>query len=219
MIEAGRVRVNGEGAAAGRRVDPARDRIEVDGETLRPEEPLVHLVLHKPPGYQTTRRDRHARRTVMELVEGVEEWVYPVGRLDADTEGLLLFTNDGELANRLIHPRYGVPKTYHATVEGAPDEPALEALRHGVELEDGITAPAEARLVETGEREAVVELTVHEGRKRQVRRMCAAVGHPVVRLVRVAFGTLELGELEIGRWRRLADEEVEALRAATGEGA
>jgi 23S rRNA pseudouridine2605 synthase len=174
----------------------------------------VVYALHKPAGVVSTARDTHGRPTVVELVPHPGR-LYPVGRLDADTTGLLLLTNDGELAHRLTHPSFEVEKAYHARVAGGPlDEAALRTLRTGVELEDGPTAPARARRL--GPQELV--LTLHEGRKRQVRRMCEAVGHPVTSLRRVRFGPLSLGELEPGQYRRLSAAEVRRLRAAADDG-
>ena len=192
--------------------DPARDVDEnsgvlVDGEPVAPEALEVH-VLNKPAGVVSTARDTHGRRTVTELVPSARR-LYPVGRLDAETTGLILLTNDGELANRLTHPRYGVPRTYLARVEGGPvPEHALRRLREGVELDDGLTAPAKARQIERG----VLEITLKEGRKRQVRRMCEAIGHPVTELTRIAFGPLRLKDLAPGQHRRLTAAEVERLR-------
>jgi 23S rRNA pseudouridine2605 synthase len=192
--------------------DPARDVDEtsgvlVDGEPVAPEALEVH-VLNKPAGAVSTARDTHGRRTVTELVPSARR-LYPVGRLDAETTGLILLTNDGELANRLTHPRYGVPRTYLARVEGGPvPEHALRRLREGVELDDGLTAPAKARQIERG----VLEITLKEGRKRQVRRMCEAIGHPVTELTRIAFGPLRLKDLAPGQHRRLTAAEVERLR-------
>jgi 23S rRNA pseudouridine2605 synthase len=193
-------------------LDPARDVDEssgvlVDGEAVAPESLEVH-VLNKPAGVVSTARDTHGRRTVTDLVPSGRR-LYPVGRLDAETTGLILLTNDGELANLLTHPRYGVPRTYLARVEGgAVPERALRALREGLELEDGTTAPAKARQIERG----VLELTIKEGRKRQVRRMCEAIGHPVTELTRIAFGPLRLTDLAPGQHRRLTAAEVERLR-------
>jgi 23S rRNA pseudouridine2605 synthase len=192
--------------------DPARDVDEssgvmVDGEPARPEQLEVH-VLHKPAGVVSTARDTHGRTTVTQLVPSGRR-LYPVGRLDADTTGLILLTNDGELANRLTHPRYGVPRTYLARVEGgAVAEHALRRLREGVELDDGPTAPAKVRQVERG----VLEITIKEGRKRQVRRMCDAIGHPVIELTRIAFGPQRLKDLAPGQHRRLTKAEIERLR-------
>ena len=194
--------------------DPARDVDEtsgviVDGEPVAPEALEVHM-LNKPAGVVSTARDTHGRRTVTELIPTARR-LYPVGRLDADTTGLILLTNDGELANRLTHPRYGVPRTYVARVEGGSvPEHKLRRLREGIELEDGLTAPAKVRQVERG----ALELTISEGRKRQVRRMCDAIGHPVKELTRIAFGPLRLTNLAPGQHRRLTQAEVERMRAA-----
>jgi len=183
--------------------------VEVDGAAVAPE-PREVWALNKPAGVVSTAQDTHGRPVVVDLVAS-ERRLYPVGRLDADTTGLILLTNDGELANTLTHPRYGVPRIYVARVAPAPvSERALRALREGVDLEDGRTSPAKVRQVDPG----VVELTIFEGRKRQVRRMCEAVGHPVVDLERVAFGPLLLGSLEPGASRRLSGAEVERLRKA-----
>ena len=206
LIKAGRVTVNGE---AGRlnTVVGARDRVEVDGQEVQRQR-LRYVLLHKPAGVVTTARDPQGRPTVVELVPG-EPRVVPVGRLDADTTGALLLTNDGPLAHRLAHPRYGVEKTYIAEVEGEPDEIALQRLRDGVELDDGRTAPARARRLGRGR----VELVLHEGRKHQVKRMLAAVGHPVTRLHRTGYAGLTLEGLEPGACRELEPSEIQQLRA------
>ena len=208
LIAAGRVRVNGEPGQLNTVVG-ARDRVEVDGREVARQR-LAYVLLHKPAGVVTTARDPQGRPTVVQLV-AQEPRVVPVGRLDADTTGALLLTNDGALSHRLAHPRYGVEKTYVAAVEGDPDEAALRQLREGVELEDGRTAPAGARRLGRGR----VELVLHEGRTHQVKRMLAAVGHPVVRLHRSAYAGLTLDGLEPGAWRELEASEVEQLRLAT----
>jgi 23S rRNA pseudouridine2605 synthase len=205
LIAAGRVRVNGEPGEL-HTVVGARDVVEVDGERVVPQQ-LAYVLLHKPAGVVTTAQDPHGRPTVVGLVSHSAR-VVPVGRLDADTTGALLLTNDGPLAHRLAHPRYGVPKVYEAEVDGEPGDEALRALREGVELEDGRTAPADARLLRSG----VVELTLHEGRKHQVKRMLEAVGHPVRRLHRSRYAGLGVDGLEPGEWRELTREEVAALR-------
>jgi len=207
VILAGRVRVNGEPGQLNTFVGAA-DRVEVDGREVAPQR-LAYVLLNKPAGVLTTARDPQRRRTVVELLP-LEPRVVPVGRLDADTTGALLLTNDGPLAHRLAHPRYGVEKTYEAEVEGDPDEAALKRLRDGVELEDGPTAPARVRRLGPGR----VELVLHEGRKHQVKRMLAAVGHPVVRLQRSGYAGLTVDGLEPGAWRRLEPVEVERLRDA-----
>ena len=209
LIRDGRVVVNGEPGELSTRVRSG-DVVEVDGTPVAAQA-LGHVLLHKPPGVVTTASDPHGRPTVVELVDHPAR-VVPVGRLDVDTTGALLLTNDGQLAHRLAHPRYGVAKVYEAEVEGEPDEEALEALRMGVELEDGTTAPAEARVLGTGDGSAVLELILHEGRKHQVKRMCAEVGHPVLRLHRSRYAGLELGDLAPGEWRELTPGEVKALR-------
>jgi 23S rRNA pseudouridine2605 synthase len=208
LIKAGRVRVNGEPAALNTPVG-GRDVVEVDGRRVRAQ-PLAYVLLHKPAGVVTTARDPQRRPTVVQLV-GHGSRVVPVGRLDVDTTGALLLTNDGELAHRLAHPRYGVEKTYVAHVEGDPDEAALRLLREGVELEDGRTAPALARRLGRGR----VELVLHEGRTHQVRRMLETVGYPVRRLHRPAYAGLTLDGVAPGEWRELSRAEVETLRAAT----
>ena len=206
LIKAGRVNVNGEPGQLNTVVG-AHDRVEVDGREVTRQR-LRYVLLHKPTGVVTTARDPHRRPTVVELVPDAPR-VVPVGRLDADTTGVLLLTNDGQLAHRLAHPRYGVEKTYVAEVEGDPDEDALQRLRDGVELDDSRTAPARARRLGPSR----VELVLHEGRKHQVKRMLAAVGHPVTRLHRSAYAGLTLVGLEPGRWRELEPHEVERLRA------
>jgi len=207
LIKAGRVRVNGETGQLNTFVERG-DRVEVDGTEVEPQR-LAYVLLHKPPATVTTARDPQRRPTVVELVD-LPERVVPVGRLDADTTGALLLTNDGALAHRLAHPRYGVEKVYEVHVEGEPDESALDQLRAGVELDDGVTAPALVRRLAP----ATLELTLHEGRNRQVRRMCEAVGHPVRRLHRSRYAGLTLEGLEPGRWRELEPFEIALLRSS-----
>jgi pseudouridine synthase len=208
LIRAGRVRVNGEVAGLATFVE-ARDRVEVDGRPVAPE-PLTYVLLHKPTGVVTTARDPHGRPTVVGLV-GHERRIVPVGRLDADTTGALLLTNDGPLAHRLMHPRYEVDKVYEAQVEGSPGEEALRRLREGVELEDGRSAPAKARVLRRSGDTSLVELRLHEGRKHQVKRMLEAVGHPVRRLHRSVYAGLTVDGLAPGEWRELTPEEVADL--------
>ncbi len=209
LIKAGRVTVNGEPGRLNTFVG-ARDRVELDGQPLELQ-PLAYVLLHKPAGVVTTARDPRRRPTVVGLVD-LPARVVPVGRLDADTTGALLLTNDGELAHRLAHPRYEVDKVYVAEVEGDPSPAALAQLERGVELDDGRTAPARARRLGRGR----VELTVHEGRKHQVKRMLEAVGHPVRRLHRPRYGPLGLDGLAPGEWRELTRAERELLRRAAG---
>jgi 23S rRNA pseudouridine2605 synthase len=205
LIKAGRVTVNGETGQLNTFVSKS-DRVEVDGEPVTAQQ-LAYVLLHKPEGIVTTARDPHGRPTVVDLVD-VPERVVPVGRLDVDTTGALLLTNDGPLAHKLAHPRYGVEKVYVADVEGRPDKRTLRALAEGVELEDGVTAPATVRCLAPSR----VELTLHEGRNRQVRRMLEAVGHPVLHLHRSVYAGLMLDALAPGEWRELEPHEVAALR-------
>ncbi|MDQ2966734.1 MAG: rRNA pseudouridine synthase [Actinomycetota bacterium] len=207
LIKAGRVRVNDKPGELNTYVHTG-DRVEVDGEPVTAQA-LKYLLLHKPPATVTTASDPQGRPTVVELVEEVPERVVPVGRLDADTTGALLLTNDGPLAHRLAHPRYGVEKVYEVEVEGEPDDEALKQLAEGVELEDGRTAPAGVRRVGPSK----LELTLHEGRKHQVKRMCEAVGHPVRRLHRSRYAGLTVEGLELGRWRELEPAEVRRLQS------
>jgi 23S rRNA pseudouridine2605 synthase len=213
LIRGGRVRVNGEPGELNTVVGE-HDVVEVDGQRVEPQ-PLHYVLLNKPPGVVTTAADPHGRPTVVDLVSH-EARVVPVGRLDVDTTGALLLTNDGELAHRLAHPRYGVAKVYDVDVGGSPSPEALAKLRAGVELEDGETAPAEARIIRRGTRVSRIELTLHEGRKHQVKRMCAAVGYPVQHLHRRRYAGLRLVGLDPGQWRELTPEEVAELRRAVG---
>ncbi|HEX5469382.1 MAG TPA: pseudouridine synthase [Gaiellaceae bacterium] len=210
LIRAGRVTVNGKAAGLATVVERG-DRVQVDGAEVVPE-PLVYVLLHKPSGVVATARDPQGRPTVVGLV-GHERRIVPVGRLDADTTGVLLLTNDGELANRLMHPRYEVDKVYEAEVEGTPSDSALARLEAGVELDDGATAPARARLLRSSGATSLVELQLHEGRKHQVKRMLEAVGHPVRRLHRSSYAGLGVQGLAPGEWRELSVVEVERLRA------
>lgn len=209
LIAGGRVTVNGEVAVLGRRVDVDRDLVAVDGVPVGVRPGLVYYLLNKPAGVVSTAKDTHGRRTVVDLVPS-EPRVYPVGRLDSMTEGLLLLTNDGELANRLTHPSHGVDKEYLVEVDRPLSERSISRLRAGVELDDGPTAPAKVSQPTPG----VVRITIHEGRNRQVRRMCAAVGHEVIRLVRVRIGPLRDAALAPGTWRELTAEEVIELSRA-----
>src|SRR5438270_7408133 len=219
LIAAGRVQVNGLTVTTqGSRVDPEHDKVSVDGKPVAAPARHVYILLHKPVGYITTARDPQGRPTVLDLLppELRRLRVYPVGRLDSDTSGLLLLTNDGDFALRLTHPRYSTEKHYQALVQGCPTEAALEALRRGVDIteDDGRvhrTAPARVRVLRRAGTNCWLALTIHEGRKRQVRRMLAAVGHRVLQLVRVGLGPLTLGELATGKWRYLSNEEVEGL--------
>ena len=214
LILAGKVQVNGETVTAlGTKADPDEDIITVAGKPIKHEK-KVYVMLNKPKGVITSASDPEGRKIVKDYLKGIEERVYPIGRLDYDTEGLLLLTNDGEFANLLSHPKYHVPKTYLATVKGVPHGSALDKLRAGIMLEDGMTAPAEVEYkdVDPDNKQAVITITIHEGRNRQVRRMFEAISHPVIRLKRVAFGELSLQNLKRGVYRHLTPDEINTLR-------
>jgi 23S rRNA pseudouridine2605 synthase len=218
LIAEGRVTVNGQTVREmGTKADLAVDDIRVDGRRIKSIERPRYLLLYKPAGYVTTRADPQRRPTVIDLVKGVREYVYPVGRLDYDTEGLLILTNDGDLAARLTHPRHGIERSYEAHLAGMPDQGALERLRTGIPLDGRRTQPADAVLLNAGrrDRDGVLRLTIREGRNRQVRRMCEAIGHPVRTLRRTRIGPLTDRHLRPGHWRELTEEEVARLRRAT----
>jgi len=220
LIASGRVRVNGVTITRqGVRIDPEHDTVLVDGKPVQAPPRHVYLLLHKPAGYVTTVRDPQGRPTVLDLLPAELRAlrVYPVGRLDIDTSGLLLLTNDGDFALRLTHPRYSTEKHYQAWVQGHPSESALARLSSGITIAEGngrsyTTAPARVQLLRHAGTDALLALTIHEGRKRQVRRMLAVVGHPALELTRVGVGTLELGDLPVGKWRYLTGEEVAVLQ-------
>ena len=215
LIAEGRVTVNGKTATVGQSVEPGQDVILLNGKPVRPEAP-VYILLNKPVGYITTSQDTHDRKTVLELLGPLGARVFPVGRLDLDAEGLLLLTNDGELSNRLMHPRYAIEKVYLVWVKGSVEDAAVRKLSTGVELDDGITGPAVAKVLRKGKRGSKLQLLLREGRKREIKRMCAAVGHPVERLKRIALAGLRLHGLPVGRWRHLEPREVEDLYQRTG---
>jgi 23S rRNA pseudouridine2605 synthase len=215
MIERGRIEVNGIRAELGRRVDVSKDEVKVDGSVVPLRQDLVHFLLNKPPGVVSTADDPEGRPTAVDIIE-TDVRVWPVGRLDIETEGAIILTNDGDLTLHLTHPRYGVPKTYLAEVQGSMAPKVARALARGVELDDGPTAPAEVTIVERGPSGSVVELVLKEGRNRQARRMLEAVGHPVRRLVRTAIGPLKLGRLKPGTYRKLSPLEVQQLYRGSG---
>jgi pseudouridine synthase len=226
LILQGRVEVNGETVRTlGTKADPASDTIKVDGRRLRFDVRPRYILLNKPKGVVSTRKDPERRRTVIDLLTGVREYVYPVGRLDYDSEGLLLLTSDGDLAARLTHPRHAVERVYQAIVAGAPAEDALEKLRRGVFLDGERTAPAEVHRATRGKgprsssrsEMTTLIITLREGRNRQVRRMCASIGHPVRKLTRVRMGPITLGDLRPGHWRDLTSAEVAKLRSVAGD--
>jgi len=212
LIRQGRVTVNDRIATLGSSVDHERDHITLDGVAVSLPKHYTYILLNKPAGYVTTARDEWGRPTVLDLVKDVPERIFPVGRLDRDTEGLILLTNDGDLANRLTHPRYALEKEYLALVHGRPSEKALNRLRRGVEVEGRPTAPAKVELVRQEDALTWLRITIHEGRKHQVRLMCQAVGHPVERLIRVRMGPLTVKGLKPGEHRPLKPEEVERLK-------
>jgi len=216
LITAGRVAVDGQVVTElWTKVEPENVTISVDGKpvSLHPEK--VYVLLNKPKGYTSTTQDPHAKRVIVDLVKDIDAPLYPVGRLDVDTEGLLILTNDGDFTYKMTHPSHQVPKTYRADVRGLVAEQTAHHLATGVVLDDGITAPARVRLigVNTLRETSVIELTIHEGRKRQIRRMLDTVGHPVIRLTRIKLGNLTVGNLRPGEWRFLKPEEVEELLA------
>jgi 23S rRNA pseudouridine2605 synthase len=216
LIADGRVSVNGETVRTmGVKADPAIDDVRVDGRRIKASERLRYILLNKPKGYITTRSDPQRRPTVIDLLRGVREYVYPVGRLDYDSEGLLLLMNDGDLAARLTHPRHGIERTYEARVAGMPDEHALGRLRSGIPLDGRRTMPATVVLVNERrrDRDGVLRITIREGRNRQVRRMCEAVGHPVRSLKRTRIGPIADRRLQPGQWRELTPQEVEKLKS------
>jgi 23S rRNA pseudouridine2605 synthase len=216
LIAAGRVRVNGETASLpGSKVDPEHDHVEVDGQPVALPERRVYWLLNKPAGYVSTVRDPQGRPTVVDLVNQ-DQRLYPVGRLDQDSEGLLLLTDDGELTQRVTHPSYEHEKEYEVLVEGRPSQSALQRLRAGVELKDGVTCAADVTVMRTDAGGTWLRFVIHEGRNRQVRRMCDAVGHPARRLIRVRMGPLTLGDLPAGQYRPLTAQERTQLRGAVG---
>lgn len=217
LIRQGRVTVNGETASLGRSVEPEQDRVELDGKPVQKEQRRTVILLYKPRGVVSTYSDPEGRRTVQDYFREIPERLYNVGRLDLNSEGLLLMTNDGALANRLTHPRYGVEKTYYAVCDGRLTASEAARLTNGVELEDGMTAPARVDAVRTTQRgDTSFLITIHEGRNRQIRRMLEAVGHRTLRLKRERFGPLSLGTLAPGEWRKLSDEEIKKLENALG---
>lgn len=214
LIAEGRVTVNGQVVRElGTKIDPARDHVKVDGRHLKPAPPQVFILLNKPKGYVSSLSDPEGRPTITDLLGGVGVRVFPVGRLDYDSEGLMLLTNQGALAQTLLHPRYHVPKTYLIKVKGVLNDEQIAELEQGVELEDGLTKPAVVRKVRKAEENSWLEVTIHEGRNHQVKRMLEHVGHPVLKLTRVRFGPLTLGDVSLGQYRYLTDREANALRA------
>lgn len=211
LIIEGRVIVNGKVATVGMKANPAKDHIKVDGRLLIKPEPKIYLMFNKPAGVVTSLSDPEGRHTVKDFLKGIKYRVFPVGRLDYDSEGLLLLTNDGDFSHRILHPSKKIPKTYVIKVKGIIDEDAIEKLRRGVRLEDGLTAPAKVKKIRQSENNSWVEITIYEGRKRQARRMLQKVGYPVIKLRRIAIGGLKLGDLKPGEIRRMTVEEVKKV--------
>ena len=222
MIAGGRVAVNGETVTElGSKADPEHDKITVDGKPISAAEEKVYILLYKPTGYTSTRSDPHAEKTVLELVKGIDAFLYPVGRLDVDTSGALILTNDGEFTKLLSHPSHEIEKTYIAVVRGRIKASDLTDLERGIELEDGMTAPARTRLIAASQQTctSTVEIVIHEGRKRQVRRMFAIIGHRVEKLTRTRIGNLDLKGVREGEWRRLTKREIGELKKLAVPGA
>lgn len=216
MILEGRVSLNGRIVRElGTKADPEKDHIKVDGKLINPNQPKRYIILNKPRGYITSLSDREGRPTVVDLLKGVRTKVYPVGRLDYDTEGLLLLTNDGDLANAIMHPKRKITKTYHVKVNGILDENDISRLKTGIRLKEGRTRPAEIKRLRKTNENSWIEMIIHEGRKRQIRRTLEGIGHPVLKLKRIKIGFLELGGIEAGKYRYLTSEEVLRLKAMT----
>ncbi len=214
LIRQGKVTVDGRVVTEmGIQVDPEQQRIEFDGKPVTVEEKKVYVLLHKPAGYVSTVHDPQGRPIVTELIKGIQERIFPVGRLDLDTEGALLLTNDGELAQKILHPSHEVNKTYRATVKGKPSKKKVEMLSRGIDIDGRKTWPALIKVLSAGSRETTLQITIHEGRKRQVRKMCEAVGHPVLKLKRMAYGKLKLGNLAPGKFRFLSKKDLQLIFA------
>ncbi len=214
LIKAGLVKVNGVTVTElGTKVDPKKDEVVYRGQVINNQEvEMVYIMLHKPEGYVTTAKEQFGRPSVMDLVRDVKGRIFPVGRLDYETSGLLLLTNDGDLTYKLTHPKHDVDKTYHAKVYGTPDDMDLQKFRRGVFIDGVRTKPAKIQIIEKGERQSVAEIMIHEGKNRQVRKMCEAIAHPVAQLKRVATGDLQLGDLPKGKYRHLTAAEVKYLK-------
>ncbi len=217
MITEGMIKVNGRVIQTlGQKIDDEKDRVEVGGKVIEKEEETVYLILNKPPGYLVTLNDPYKRPTIKELLPSLKQRIFPVGRLDYDSEGLLLLTNDGELAHRLAHPRYRVPKTYLVEVQGIPDSFKISRLEKGIFLEGKKTAPARISRLRKSAEKSLHRVEIYEGRKREVKRMFEAIGHHVLHLKRVGFGRVRLGTLKTGNWRFLTPREMNSLKSEVG---
>lgn len=212
LIQQGSVKVNGIVVSEMGIKVSSSDRVEVNGSVIKPESKKVYILLNKPSGYVTTVKDQFRRPTVIDLLKGVDERVFPVGRLDYETTGLLVLTNDGDFTHKMTHPRHEIEKTYQATIAGTPTKDEIHSFESGLEIEDYVTSPAKLKIISTKERTCVIEVTIHEGRNRQVRKMCEAIGHPVLALKRISLGKVTLGNLPEGSWRELTRDEVNSLR-------
>lgn len=216
LITEQRIVVNGVPATLGQKVDPESDQIYVDNQPITPNLPQkIYILLNKPANVVTTTKDELGRTTVIDLLQNIPSRVFPVGRLDMDVEGALILTNDGELANKLLHPRYQIPKTYIATLKGFITTTAIKQLQTGVILEDGKTVPAHVKVIRQELKFSTIKLTIHEGKKREIKRMCEAVGFPVIHLKRISFAGIHLGSLKPGEWRYLTPEEISHLKQLT----
>lgn len=213
IILEGRVKVNDIVVKElGTTINPKKDIVEVDNKIIKLEENKIYIMLNKPEGYVTTVKDKHNQKIVLDLIHGIEERIFPVGRLDVDTTGLLLLTNDGDLAYKLTHPSYEIPKKYIALVKGIPNSKKLHRFKKGLRIDDRMTAEAYIRILKRYRDTSLLEISIHEGRNRQVRKMCKYIGHPVIQLERVAIGELRLGSLKVGEWRHLTSKEVDYLK-------
>lgn len=214
LIEEGKVEVNGKVVTEmGYKITPGKDKVKVNGKIIRPEKEDVYVILNKPVGIVTSVKDEKGRVVVTDLIDEVSERIYPVGRLDADTSGIILLTNDGELAYKLTHPSKMVYKRYIAIVEGVPNKAELEKFRKGFKLEGKMTAPARVKILKNFGEDSILDIQLYEGRNRQVKKMCEAINHPVKKLKRISFGKLELGGLEPGQWRHLDQEEMDYIKS------
>ncbi|HWQ30971.1 MAG TPA: pseudouridine synthase [Negativicutes bacterium] len=217
LIAEGKVKVNGHLITEpGCKVDKEKDIIEVMGKPLKKQESRLYILLNKPTGFITSARDQFGRPTVLDLLKGISTRVFPIGRLDYDTDGLLLLTNDGELTYRITHPKHNIDKTYRATVRGRVDNRDIEAFSKGIEIEDYVTSPARLQITGESKGNSIVEITIHEGKNRQVRKMCSAIGHEVISLTRISIGELGLGSLKSGQWRFLTESEIKYIKKLGG---
>lgn len=217
IIYSGKVKVNGILITEpGCKVDKDRDVIEVDGNIIKSFDEKLYILLNKPGGYITSVKDQFGRSTVLDLLKGIDTRLFPMGRLDYDTEGLLIMTNDGELTYRITHPKYNIDKTYRALVHGEVSKDDIKAFQKGITIADYVTAPAKMEIIRYSKGNSIVDITIHEGRNRQVRKMCSAIGHEVIRLKRIKIGEIKLGELKTGEWRYLSDLEIRYLKNIGG---